>query len=180
MLIEKDNIKCETTFSEDKSHRLLWKRVWNKEKPCLAIIMINPCLSDNIVTDTTTSLCLNNVARMEEYGGIHILNLFTLCTNKLCFRYNSDEDLIHKDNDSYIVKSAQECSKVILAWGRTESTNQRVGDRAAKVVELLSAYADKLYCISDGQRKGLHPLTPSIRANWSLERFELVPKDEAK
>lgn len=177
MITEKDTIKCETVFNDDRSHRYLCKRVWNKDKPCIAVIMLNPCLSDNIVNDTTTSLVINNVARMEEYGGVHILNLYSMLTNKLNFRHNSDEDLSHTDNDSYIVKSAQECSKVILAWGKTQDTNQRIANRAVKVINLLLPYADKLYHLSDGIRIGLHPLTPTIRSKWTLEKIDLKQKE---
>jgi hypothetical protein len=172
MITEKDTIKCESVFNDERTHRYLVKRVWNKDKPCIAVIMLAPCLSDNIVSDTTTNLVINNVARMEEYGGVHILNLYSMLTNKLCFRFNSDEDLSHVENDDYIVKSARECSKVILAWGKTENTNQRIAERAAKVIELLQPVADKLCQISDGTRSGLHPLTPSIRSHWELVKFE--------
>ena len=180
MITEKDTIKCEAVFNDERTHRYLCKRVWNKDKPCIAVIMLNPCMSDNIVNDTTTSLVINNVASLEEYGGVHILNLYSMLTNKLCFRYNSDDDLSHKDNDACIVKSAQECSKVILAWGKTQDTNQRIGERAVKVINLLMPYADKLYQLSDGKRTGLHPLTPSIRAQWRLEKIDIQVKDADK
>lgn len=173
MITEKHTIKCESVFNDERTHRYLVKRVWDKDKPCMAVIMINPCMSDNVVTDTTTMLVINNVARMEEYGGVHILNLYSMLTNKLCFRFNSDEDLSHKENDTYILKSAEECSKVILAWGKTENTNQRIGERAAKVVSLLQPFADKLYQISDGTRTGIHPLSPSCRARWDLVKFDV-------
>ena len=64
MITEKDTIKCEAVFNDEKTHRFLWKRVWNKDKPLACVIMLNPCLSDNIVTDTTTSLVVNNVAML--------------------------------------------------------------------------------------------------------------------
>ena len=173
MITEKHTIKCESVFNDERTHRYLVKRVWDKDKPCMAVIMINPCMSDNVVTDTTTMLVINNVARMEEYGGVHILNLYSMLTNKLCFRFNSDEDLSHKENDTYILKSAEECSKVILAWGKTENTNQRIGERATKVVSLLQPFSDKLFQISDGERIGLHPLTPTARARWDLVKFDV-------
>ena len=68
MLTEKDTIKCESVFNEDRTHRYMWKRVWDKDKPLMGVIMLNPCHADNIITDTTTALVVNNVARLEEYG----------------------------------------------------------------------------------------------------------------
>lgn len=105
MTLEKDTIKCEAIFNDDHSHRFLWKRIWNKDKPLAAVITLNPCLSDNIITDTTTTLVVNNIARLETYGGVVIINLFSQLTKKLNFRWNSDEDLNAPENDSYIEKS---------------------------------------------------------------------------
>ena len=177
MIIEKDTIKCEAVFNDEHTHRFLWKRVWNKDKPMAAVVMLNPCLSDNIVTDLTTSLTTNNIARLEEFGGVEIINLFSLLTTKLNFRWNSDEDLNAPENDSYIMKAADECKAVILAWGKAEATNQRIAARASQVVAALEKYQEKLFVITDGFRSGLHPLTPSIRSQWFLEPFR-YPQEE--
>ena len=178
MITEKEVIKCEAIFNEDRTHRYLWKRVWDKDKPLAAVVMLNPCLSDNIVTDTTTTLVVNNVARLESYGGVVIVNLYSLLTTKLNFRWNSDEDLNDKENDAYIKKAAEEASTVILAWGKSADTNQRIQERAKRVLEILAPYKDKLTVITDGVREGLHPLTPILRQMW-----ELIPyreKEEQK
>lgn len=174
MLIEKDTIKCEAVFNDDRSHRFLWKRVWNKDKPLVTVIMLNPCLSDNIITDTTTTLVTNNIARMERYGGVIVVNLYSLLTNKLNFRWNSDADLSEPENDSYILKAANESEAVILAWGKAADTNLRIADRAEQVLKLLEPCAEKMFLISDGERSGLHPLTPALRSAWQLEAFSLA------
>ena len=167
MIIEKDTIKCEAIFNDDRTHRYLWRRVWDKEKPVIAVIMLNPCLSDNIITDTTTSLVVNNVARLGEYGGVEILNLYSKLTTKLIFK-ESDEELNDKENDKYILKSVVASAKTILAWGMAASNNTRIEERVVEVINLIQGYHDKLYMLSDGERIGLHPLTPSVRNKWSL------------
>ena len=168
MRIDKDTIKCEAVFNDERTHRFLWKRVWSKEKPIAAVISLNPCIADNLVCDTTTALICNNVARLEEYGGVIILNLYSRLTNKLNFRWNSDEDLNEPENDSYILKVAAECETMILAWGKASDNTQSVADRAHAVLEQLRPFSDKLFIISDGNRSSLHPLTPSIRNHWQL------------
>ena len=70
MITERDTIKCEAIFNDERTHRFLWKRIWNKDKPIATIIMLNPCMADNIITDTTTCLVVNNIARLEKYGGV--------------------------------------------------------------------------------------------------------------
>ena len=170
MITEKDTIKCEAVYNENRTHRLLWKRVWNKEKPMACVIMINPCQADTILTDTTTYLVVNNIARLGEYGGVSIVNLFSLLTSKLHFR--SDVDINDYSNDQYIKKAAEEASVVILAWGKAADTNARIYRRARQVLDLLENQTEKLRIISDGTREGLHPLTPSIRGQWLLTSAE--------
>jgi hypothetical protein len=172
MITEKTNIKCESVFDDAHTHRYLWKRVWQKEKPLAAVICLQPSLSDNIIQDTTTALIVNNIARLDTYGGVVILNLYSMLTNKLSFRFNSDEELSHKENDDYIVKAAQECDTIVLAWGKGGNTNERIAKRAEQVIQMLLPYEDKLYVITDGERSFLHPLTPQIRQSWELVKFD--------
>ena len=178
MITEKDTIKCEAIFNEEKSHRLYWKRVWNKEKPLACVIMLNPCLSDNIVCDTTTSLVCNNVARLESYGGVIIVNLFSILTNKLQMRWARDIDINDIENDNYIKKAAEESSIIVLAWGRGAELNVRISNRADQVLKLLSKHQDKFRVISDGKRAMIHPLTPTCRAMWTLESFNPEEKEQ--
>lgn len=175
MITEKDTIKCESIFNDSHTHRYLWKRVWDKEKPIVTIIMLNPCQADNIITDTTTSLVVNNVAKLQEFGGLEILNLYSKLTTKLSFK-EPDEELNDKENDSYILKSVEASSKTILAWGKASNSNSRIEERAVQVINLLLPHKEKLYMISDGERIGLHPLTPSIRSKWILEKCNF-PKE---
>ncbi len=168
MLSEKDTIKCESIFNDERTHRFLWKQVWNKDKPLMAVIMLNPCQADNIITDTTTSLVINNVARLEEYGGVEIVNLYSLLTPKLHFRWNADEELNDAENDKYIIKAAEECETVVLGWGKSVDNNQRIAERVEKVIDNLSIHKEKLMYLTDGERVGLHPLTPTLRTMWNL------------
>lgn len=178
MITEKDTIRCEAVFNDERTHRYLWRRVWNKDKPVISVIMLNPCQSDNIITDTTTALVVNNVARLSEYGGVEILNLYSKLTTKLKFKEESDDDLNCPENDTYIVKSAEKSSMVILAWGKASNSNTRIEERADHVLELLKQHQEKLYVISDGIRIGLHPLTPSIRSRWLLEKFQYAEQTD--
>ena len=165
MITEKSTIRCESVFNDEHTHRYLWKQVWNKDKPLVGVVMLNPCQSDNLVMDTTTSLVVNNIARLEEYGGVAIVNLFSQLTTKLNFKWNSDEDLNGPENDHFIQKTG---------YRRVA----RIAARAEQVAEALKPHQEKLFQISDGTRIGLHPLTPSIRSQWLLEPFRFPTKEE--
>ena len=167
MITEKDTIKCEAVFNDERTHRFLWKQVWNKDKPIACVIMINPCQANTVVTDTTTFLVVNNIYRLGDYGGVTIVNLFSLLTPKLSFKASGN--LNDDRNDEYIKKAAEEASTVILAWGKSSDTNLRVAERAKQVIDLLDTQKEKLRIISDGKRMGVHPLTPSVRAKFILK-----------
>jgi hypothetical protein len=166
MITEKDTIKCEVVYDDSKQHRLMWKQVWDAKKPLACVIMINPCQASTVITDTTTYLVVNNIANLGDYGGVTIVNLFSLLTPKLHFTLPMV--LNDKDNDSYIRKAAEEASVVILAWGKGADTNLKIAERARQVVAMLEPQKEKLRVISDGERMGMHPLTPALRSQWLL------------
>jgi hypothetical protein len=180
MITEKETIKCEAVYDDTRQHRLLLKRIWSKEKPLACVITIHPCLSDNIAMDATTRLILNNIASLESYGGVSIVNLFTLLTPKLQMRWARDIDINDPENDNYIKKAAAEASTIILAWGRGANMNARINHRAEQVVQLFRGQEEKLKVISDGERTGLHPLTPSCRHSWILEDYVPIPTNDSK
>lgn len=181
MITEKSTIKCEAVFNEEHTHRFSWKRVWGKDnKGVAAVIMLNPAQSDDIVMDTTSSLVVNNIARLERFSGVEVLNLYSLLTSKLNFRWNSDEDLNQPENDGYIQKAAESSPCIIVAWGKSADTNKRIASRAKAVLGLLKPYQEKVHVISDGERDGLHPLTPSLRMQWTLKPFDWAAYEAAE
>ena len=152
--------------------------VENKDKALATVIMLNPCISDTIVTDTTTFLVVNNLAALERFGGVEIVNLYSKMTNKLSFRWNSDQELNDEENNKYIQQAVSESVEVVVAWGRADKTNRRVEKRVKEVMKLLEPYKEKISVISDGERKNLHPLTPAVRSHWILEPIDWTEYEE--
>ena len=169
MKTETANIKSKALFSDDRSHRLLLRKEWDKTKKTAMIIMINPNTADTLNMDLTTMLVINNLNELG-FGCVNIANLYSKIMPKLSLRFNSDEDLLHEENDVIIQQYAQMSDAVIIAWGTAGNTSQRVRDRKDELLEVLEPYANKLYQIGE---KGYHPLTPAIRTNWELEPYNL-------
>lgn len=180
MLNEKDTIKCESIFNDERTHRFWWKRVWDAKKPIACVIMLNACIADTVIMDMSTFLTVNAIVALEDYGGVIIVNLFSKLTSKLNFRWNGIEDLNLPENDDYIKKAAEESEVVILAWGKGASNNHSIEERAVDVINLLDALKPKMRVITDGEKTGLHPLTPSIRNKWQLLKLSEVPAVEEK
>ena len=180
MLNEKDTIKCESIFNDERTHRFWWKRVWDSKKPIACVIMLNACVADNVIMDTSTYLVVNNVANLEDYGGVIIVNLFSKLTSKLNFRWNGIEDYNMPENDNYIKKAAEESEIVVLAWGKGVANNNSIEERAIDVINLLDAHKSKMRVIYDGEKAGIHPLTPSVRNGWQLLKLSEIPAVEEK
>ncbi|MBR4319664.1 MAG: DUF1643 domain-containing protein [Oscillospiraceae bacterium] len=169
MKTETANIKSKALFSNDRTHRLLLRKEWDKTKKTAMIIMINPNTADTLNMDLTTMLVINNLNELG-FGCVNIANLYSKIMPKLSLRFNSDEDLLHEENDTVIQQYAQMSDAVIIAWGTAGNTSQRVRNRKDELLEVLEPYANKLYQIGE---KGYHPLTPAIRTNWELEPYNL-------
>lgn len=171
--IIKISIKSEAVFSEDKKHRVSLFREWECNRPTAAIIMINPSKSTAVQSDMTTVCILNNLERLN-YGGVFILNLYSQINTKIEFRFSPDEELLHPENDSYIIKAAEKASIVVLAWGQIGENNRRVKLRQMELLDKLQPHEHKFHLICDSKgRRGLHPLTPQIRNVWTLEAISL-------
>ena len=180
MLNLKDTVKCESIFDSERMHRFWWKRVWDAKKPIACVIMLNACVADNVIMDKSTYLVVNNVANLEDYGGVIIVNLFSKLTTKLNFKWNGVEDYNLPENDNYIMKAAEESDIVVLAWGKGAANNNSIEERAIDVINLLDAHKSKMRVIYDGEKAGIHPLTPSVRNGWQLLKLSEVPAVEEK
>ncbi len=176
MKTETANIKSKALFSDDRTHRLLLRKEWDKTKKTAMIIMINPNTADTLNCDLTTMLVINNLNAMG-FGCVNIANLYSKIMNKLSLRFNSDEDLLHEENDKIIEQYAKMSDAVIIAWGSAGNASQRVRDRKDELLEVLEPYANKLYQIGEN---GYHPLTPAIRANWKLEPYNLEVEENVE
>lgn len=151
-------------FSDDGKKRYLLKKVWNKEKPRLAIIMLVPSEASGIELDNTTMLVLNNASRLG-YGSVHILNLFSTLGD---FNLKSAED-IDKENLDMIISTVKEVDTLVYAAGVGKATNKNFIKRQNQILVSLIPYANKLKCLSreNGTSRFQHPLSPAVRT-WYL------------
>ena len=69
-----------------------------------------------------------------------------------------------------IAQYAEKSDIIIIAWGSIGNYSQRIRDRQDELLEVLEPYAEKLYQIGT---KGFHPLTPSVRTKWDLQKYDL-------
>lgn len=163
MINEKNNMRTEVLFSDDKTHRFILKKSWDTSKPMASIIMIAPSArAGDVCSDMTTMYVVNNCFH-QGFGSVEILNLYS--------KLDTTPFETCSENDEWILKSCQKADKVILAWGKCQ-TQKSVDDRISAVVKLLEPLKEKLYEIVDDSGKcGLHPLCSAVRLKWALAPY---------
>lgn len=176
MKSEKITIKAESLFSLDDQHRYNLRKEWDKALPTATIISISPSSQFNVTADLTTQLITNNIAALG-FGSFELLNLYSKIDVDVK-KVKTIDGLWDEVTDSCIKASCDktfkdENGKIILAWGKIAENNKKHAEREKQVLSLLSIYFDKVYCIKDyGIRHFLHPLTPSVRNEWTLESWK--------
>lgn len=165
MLVEKNMLKSDLSYSDDKSKRYMLRLEWEKTKPKMSIIMLSAGSSNGICFDKTTNLVIENALRLG-YGSVDILNLFS--------SLNRDFTEVSDDENLKTIDTSAKCAdKVIFAVGTGHAANKKIVKKQNEVLAMLKKYDKKLYCISDdGGKKFYHPLCPKVR-EWNIEKFDV-------
>ena len=154
-------------------------KIWETDKPKLAIIMLSPSEASGVALDSTTMLVLNNAARMG-YGGVAILNLFATLNDFALKQAELDDE----ENLKIIVSAAKSADIVIYAAGVGKAKNKLFQERQKQVLTELKPMEHKLFCLCDarGEARLQHPLSPTVRT-WELSPLkisELIALEEVK
>ena len=146
--LQKINEYNGAAFSECGKYRYSLWRVWDKSKPLVMFIGLNPSMADAVDDDPT----IRRVKRFAEdwgYGGVYMTNLFAWITPYPEELEKCSDPL--KGNDSWLKSTYVKCSKVIFAWGSFKEAEER-----AKEVIKMFPDAEALIINQDGTPR--HPL----------------------
>lgn len=127
----------------------LW-RTWDRKKPVVAFIMLNPSTADETTLDNTCRRC-RNYAEDWGYGTLIVGNIFALRSTDPSNLYDHP-DPIGPDNDEHLLRIVDVSDKVIGAWGVHGSHM----DRATEVYEMVDTEIYALSLSKEGHPK--HPL----------------------
>ncbi|MEE0240174.1 MAG: DUF1643 domain-containing protein, partial [Ruminococcus sp.] len=97
-------------------------------------------------------------------------NLYSRIMEKLCLRFNGDDELIDNEADEIIQQYAEMSDAIIIAWGTIGKNTLRVRKRQKYLLEMIRQHANKMYQIG---QNACHPLTPAVRREWVLEPYEM-------
>lgn len=135
----------------------LWRQ-WDKTKPRVTYIMLNPSTADASSNDPTVERCKRRAEAMG-FGSLDVVNLFALRSTDPAQLYWT-EDPIGPSNDAHIRATVFGSDMVICAWG----VHGNLNFRGEKVVAMLRDRGFRLHHLGlnrDGTPK--HPLYLSYR-----------------
>lgn len=161
MVNEKNSIQNECIYSDDKNHRYLLSRIWNKDKPIALFITKNAGMANGIYIELTNNIITNNLYKLG-YGGYYAVNLYSAI--------NQRDKMFDKTTDDIIKKYSKLANDVIIAWGTL--TTKSLQKRESDVLDILIKNSKKLLTVCDNTgHMNVHPLTPSVRQGFMLTEY---------
>lgn len=158
-------IRSTAIFSEDQKYRYRLDRVWDKAKPLLGFIMLNPSTADAEVNDPTVTRCIKRAQRLG-YGGAVVGNAYA-------YRSTDPKKLrliggpIGFDNDSHLLNIMNDCETIIVAWG----AHAKLG-RAKRICDIAEEAGKQLYCLALTKHGApRHPLY--LKDDLELKEFNI-------
>jgi hypothetical protein len=116
-----DNIKKQYRYA-------LW-RIWDRNKPFVMFVGLNPSTADQDKDDPTIRR-VKKFAHTFGYGGMYMMNLFAIVT-PYPEMLKSCPDPLGSNND-WLYDISKLCKDVIFCWGSFD-----VGDRAQEVIKMF-------------------------------------------
>ena len=110
-------------FSRDRRYRYrLWRR-WDRSRPVVAFVMLNPSTADARRDDPTIRRCMGFAERWG-YGGIEVVNLFGLrASDPRTLR--AARDPVGPRNDTHLRRAVRRARLVVAAWGADRAARSR-------------------------------------------------------
>ncbi|GAA4328407.1 DUF1643 domain-containing protein [Flaviaesturariibacter amylovorans] len=136
-------------FSPCGQYRYRLQRIWDRSRPIIAFMGLNPSTA-NAETDDPTIRRVIGFAKREGYGGVSMYNLFNVVSPdpKVLLTH---PDPLGPDGWKWLAVVSL-YPKVVLCWGAFPEAKER----AAEVLQVLTPGA--LYCL--GKTAAGHPKHP--------------------
>ena len=118
-------------FSDCRRYRPRLYRDWNKKKPGILFVMLNPSIADEHREDRTVRRCIG-FAHQWGYGWLEVRNIFSLCSTDPRALYKMD-DPIGPGNP--LVYDTDDFDRIIVAWGN----HGKIMDRGEGVLRMFKS-----------------------------------------
>lgn len=141
-------------------------RTWDRTKPEMVWVMLNPSTADHLIDDPTIQACMD-FARRNDFGGIRVVNLFAFRSPhpKVLKEFHTP---VGPDNDTVLADLFEAVSEyggmIVAAWG----ANGDYLGRAAVVADMIEQHGNNIMCF--GKTKDGFPKHPLARGLHRIPR----------
>lgn len=142
-------MKRSATLSDCGKYRYSLKREWDKDKPFVLFICLNPSTADDKNDDPTLIRCIN-YAKRWGYGGVRMANLFAYRATKPQDMLSS-KDPTGVDNDKWLRKLSKGAGLVVAAWGN-------YGKHMGRSDKIRQKFSNLYYLKLNASGEPSHPL----------------------
>jgi hypothetical protein len=100
-------------FSVCRKHRFALWRIWDKSKPLVMFIGLNPSTANESANDHTIKR-VRSIVNYNGFGGFYMMNCFSFIStdpDKLIYEGDNTE------NNKWLLKISQLCDEIVFAWG---------------------------------------------------------------
>lgn len=162
-----DDVEMSAVISDCGRYRTVLRRVWNRDLPLLVVCMLNPSTADHRKNDPTI-LTLIHFAKLWGYGGLMVVNLFSLRTPSPA-EMMAAPDAFGPDNGPMLASAMQYARdngrRLLVAWGNHGDHEGRAEWFCSRA---LRVYGLTLICL--GTTKGWKPKHPLARGKHRVPR----------
>jgi len=144
-----DDVDKGAYFSLCKKHRYALWRIWDRSKPLVMFIGLNPSTANADTNDPTIESVIR-LSKNNGYGGCYMMN---------CWSYISTDpdqlnDLTGADfNFEWLEKIAEKCQDIVFAWGNFKIVKDHKRD-----LKLTEMFPDAKCIIKNKNGSPGHPL----------------------
>jgi hypothetical protein len=124
-------LESKAIFSPDKVYRYSLTRVWDRNRPRICFVMLNPSAADETQDDPTIRRCIR-FSDSWGHGSIVVVNLFAYRTHDPRI-LKSASDPVGEDNDAHVSNAILSADKTIVAWGVHAHANEQVRSVLSRV-----------------------------------------------
>jgi len=140
-------------FSNNRKYRFTLWRIWDKTKPLVMFIGLNPSTANETENDPTVC-SVGRIAKVNGYGGFYMMNCWAYISTdpKVLKEHKWDKNMCEW-NDNMLMTTKAKCKDVVFAWGSFSIVNKTGRDK-----ELLKMFPDAMVLFLNKNGSPKHPL----------------------
>lgn len=137
-------------LSSCREYRFALWRIWDRKKPLVMFIGLNPSQANEEKDDPTIESVIR-IAKFNDYGGIYMMNCWPhVATNPKELDCNS---ILNESNETFLRIISDLCQDVVFAWGNFRIVRDKARDK-----ELQKMFPSALVIGYNKNRSPKHPL----------------------